>query len=159
MPDSTLTYLFRHNLWANQHLLDVCAELDDEQLDTAVPGTRGSIRDTLVHLFAAEERYAAIFNDEQPQPHLSERNPFPGFDLLRQRAQASGQAFIDIAARDPHDEVLRGVFGDEPYAIPAPTVLLQVINHATEHRAHINTCLTQTGVTPPQLDAWHYEDG
>lgn len=39
-------------------------------------------------------------------------------------------------------------------------VLVQAINHATEHRAQIMTTLTQAGVEPPSLDGWTYgEEG
>jgi uncharacterized damage-inducible protein DinB len=36
--------------------------------------------------------------------------------------------------------------------------MLQAINHATEHRTHIATILTQQGVEPPVLDGWHYNE-
>ena len=52
--------------------------------------------------------------------------------------------------------MLRGVRHGEPYAIEATTVLTQAINHATEHRAHVMTALTQAGVQPPDLDGWAY---
>ena len=35
---------------------------------------------------------------------------------------------------------------------------LQAINHATEHRAHVATILSQHGVAPPELDGWTYDE-
>ncbi len=35
-------------------------------------------------------------------------------------------------------------------------VMLQVINHATEHREQIKSMLTALGVTPPSIDGWDY---
>lgn len=35
-------------------------------------------------------------------------------------------------------------------------VLVQAINHATEHRTQIFTILTQQGLEPPVLDGWTY---
>jgi len=35
----TLTTLFSHNLWANLQLLEVCAQLSDEQLASILNGT------------------------------------------------------------------------------------------------------------------------
>jgi uncharacterized damage-inducible protein DinB len=35
-------------------------------------------------------------------------------------------------------------------------VLVQVINHATEHREQIKSMLSALGVTPPELDGWDY---
>jgi uncharacterized damage-inducible protein DinB len=51
-----LATLFRHNRWANLRLLDTCAGLSDAQWQAGVLGTYGSVRDTLVHLLAAEQR-------------------------------------------------------------------------------------------------------
>jgi hypothetical protein len=56
----TLVELFHHNKWSNLRLLDACAQLNDEQLDASTKGTYGTIRDTLLHLFAAEERYVDL---------------------------------------------------------------------------------------------------
>jgi uncharacterized damage-inducible protein DinB len=35
-------------------------------------------------------------------------------------------------------------------------VLVQVINHATEHREQIKSMLSALGVTPPDIDGWDY---
>lgn len=34
--------------------------------------------------------------------------------------------------------------------------MLQVINHATEHREQIKSMLSALGVTPPDIDGWDY---
>jgi uncharacterized damage-inducible protein DinB len=39
----------------------------------------------------------------------------------------------------------------------APWVLIvQIINHATEHREQIKSMLSALGVTPPSIDGWDY---
>ena len=149
-----LVELFKHNLWANLCLLDACAGLDDAGLDASAVGTAGSIRDTLAHLVNAEARYVAMLH-EVPHPP-PEYFRFPGFAELRQRAQASGEALITFVEGQDLDRVVRGVFQDRPYALTAASPLVQAVNHATEHRAHVNVILTQRGVEPPVLDAWAY---
>ncbi|HKB48257.1 MAG TPA: DinB family protein [Ktedonobacterales bacterium] len=52
--------LFKFNLWANLRLLEACADLEIVELNAALPGTFGSIGETLVHLVAAEERYLTL---------------------------------------------------------------------------------------------------
>ncbi len=52
-----LSDFFTYNLWANLRLLDACTHLSDAQLDATTKGTFGSVRETLMHLFAAEEGY------------------------------------------------------------------------------------------------------
>src|SRR5215472_9532260 len=89
---------FKYNLWANMRLLDACAQLSDAQLDATTKGTYGSVRETLIHLFSAEEGYVRGITGTSPSsPQLKELTTFPGFDELRQRAERSGKALITIA--------------------------------------------------------------
>ncbi len=155
---SALSELFKHNLWANLRLLDVCAGLDEAGLAAGVPGTYGSLRDTFVHLVAAEGRYVALLSDRQPDQSFNERTGFPGWEALRERARHSGEALIAIAQDFDAARVLRGTRNGEAYELPAVVPMLQAINHATEHRTHIATILTQQGVEPPVLDGWHYNE-
>lgn len=153
-----LAHLFKHHLWANSQLLEVCDGLSDGVLDATVSGTYGSVRDTLVHLFAAEERYLIGISDYSPGEPLAEGR-FPGFRVLRERGQMSGEALIDLVGKEDGDRVIRGEhprFGK--YAIPVSTFLAQAINRATEHRAHVCTVLTQQRVEAPVLDVWTYQE-
>ena len=156
--DAIPAYFFEHNTWANLRLLDACAELTEPQLDVAVPGTFGTIRDTLVHLAGNEENYLALLTGEQPEHPLRRGDPFPGMDALRERFQRSGTALAKAAVKLAPDAVLRGTHHGEPYAIHAVVVLLQVINHGTEHRAHVATILSRQGIAPPTLDSWAYHE-
>src|SRR5215469_9063849 len=97
MTAAGLPDFFRFNLWANQRLLDACSTLTDEQLDMTATGTYGSIRDTLIHLFAAEEGYAGHFTGTRPTPRLDDFTAYPSFDELRRRVQMSGTELIAIA--------------------------------------------------------------
>jgi uncharacterized damage-inducible protein DinB len=47
---------------------------------------------------------------------------------------------------------------DVPRPSPGPEqmLLLQAINHGTEHRAQVATTLTPIGVTPPGMDGWDF---
>jgi len=155
---TTLAELYKHNLWANLLSLEACANLTDEQLDTTVLGTYGNLRDTLVHLAGAEERYAASLKN-QPRPPAREHEPFPGFDTLRALLTESGQDLIEIANTARPTDIVRGKNRNgEPFEMSGNVLLIQAINHATEHRAHINLILTHLGLTSPNLDGWAYGD-
>ncbi len=151
-----LSELFKHNRWANLRLLDVCERLDNTQLERTVVGTYGSIRDTFLHLVAAEGRYVALLSDQVPDRTFGERTGFTNWDDLRERAQQSGEALIAIAEDFDAAHVLRGVRNGEPYVMSALVPMIQAINHATEHRVHIAAILTEVGVEPPTLDGWQY---
>jgi uncharacterized damage-inducible protein DinB len=151
-----LVELFRHNLWANLRLLDLCGGLTDEQLALSAPGTYGKVSDTLLHLCGAEERYLMRFDAVSPDSALQRGQPFPGVADLRRHAQRSGEAFVRIAENDPSGQILRGTWQEQPYAIDAAVFLIQAIDHATEHRSHVVGILTQNGVDVPSLDGWTY---
>jgi len=154
---TTLAALYEHNLWANQIMLKRCAELSDEQLDATTTGTYGTIRDTLLHLVGAEERYVTQLTNQPPTPTVRESDPFPGFNELIGVNAASGQSLIEIANEAVPGVVLRGKRRNGgSYEIVNTILLTQAINHATEHRAHINSVLTSLGVEPPDLDGWSY---
>ncbi len=62
MSRPILADAFDHHVWATIKILDACVSLGDEQLATAVPGTYGSIIDTLRHLVAADAGYLFLLS-------------------------------------------------------------------------------------------------
>src|SRR5260370_38087497 len=91
-----LADFFKYTLWANLRLLDACAHLSDAQLDATTRGTFGSVRETLMHIFAGEEGYVQRFTGKFPTHRLQELTTFPGFDELRRRAKRSGERLIAL---------------------------------------------------------------
>lgn len=156
---SILVRLFEHHHWANQGTVTACAELDDAVLDATVVGTRDSVRETLMHIAGAEQRY--VMRLAGLPPAYGERDGWPGIARLRQLLDESGRRLIDLAGRADPDEVLRGEYGGEAYALPAALLYVQAINHASEHRSQIATILTQQGIEPPDVSgwAWHAAHG
>ncbi|HEU5433446.1 MAG TPA: DinB family protein [Thermomicrobiales bacterium] len=147
--------LFDHNRWANLRLIDACAGLDVDQLGATVAGTYGSLGDTLVHLVAAEGRYVYGLGDRSGRARtMSEEMPFPGVAALREHAAWSGDRLIDIAATVDGDPIVEDDWSGEVERLPTSLLMTQAIDHATEHRAHIATILTQLGIQPPEMDGW-----
>jgi uncharacterized damage-inducible protein DinB len=149
---------FKYNLWANLRLLDACGHLSDAQLDATTKGTYGSVRETLMHMFAAEEGYARHFNftGTAPTPPLKELTTFPGFDELRRRAERSGKELIAIAEQGDLSQILH--LDEGTYDAPVIVVLIQAVNHAIDHSSQIATLLSQQDIMPPDLDGWSYND-
>ena len=153
----TLTTIFEHHHWANLRLLDRCAELSDEQLDASVPGTYGTIRDTLAHIVRAEQSYFAristgkrfIFPEDEPPMTIEE---------MAETARATGMGLIEWAPKVAPDDVVQIDWDGTPRDVPKTIILTQVINHATEHRSQVMTIMTQLGVDPPDLQSWAYFD-
>jgi uncharacterized damage-inducible protein DinB len=81
-PDDILTMLYRHNLWANLRLLERCAELTSEQMDARIPGSRGSIHDTLQHIVTAEQSYFSRISTGQPTRRRGEAPPMTIAEIM-----------------------------------------------------------------------------
>lgn len=151
----TLTTLFGHNLWANLRLLELCATLNDEQLDATIIGVYGNIRDTLQHVVTAERSYLSRIRTGQPYRRPEGAPPLTLAEML-DSARASGQGLIESAPTVQADDTVRVDWDGVMIAIPSAILLTQAINHATEHRSQIMAILTQLGIQPPELDGWSF---
>jgi uncharacterized damage-inducible protein DinB len=176
-PGSTftpiLTQMFRHNLWANLTLIDFCETQPADVLETNVPGTFGTIRETLGHLVGTEEGYLSALKGDFEHSSSADEGPNPTLATLRERAlQAgevlalatvrehavkSGEGLVAYAEAAEGDPIVRMIWFDQTYELPASLFLVQAINHATEHRAQIKTALTQAGIAPPEIDGWTWD--
>lgn len=153
----TLDTMFRHNLWANAALFAVCAKLTDEQLDSSIVGTYGTVRETLTHIANAEMSYWHRITTGRPFRRPADAPP-QTLAELQESIRTSGEGLIAAAPTvQPEDTVMVDWEGT-PRAIPSVVILTQVINHATEHRAQIMATLTQLGILPPELDGWTFFD-
>jgi uncharacterized damage-inducible protein DinB len=136
-------------------MIDACAALTDEQLDATMPGTFGSIRATLLHMIGAEDRYVGRLKGEQAGPRM-EDEPFPGFPALRATAERTGNDLIEIAENLDASTILRGTWRGEPYELPIMVLIIQALNHGTEHRTHIGSLMGYQGIEGPDSDGWAY---
>jgi uncharacterized damage-inducible protein DinB len=154
----SLVEMFRHNVWANERLFDACAGLSDAQLDATVIGTFGSIRNTLMHIVGAQERYVAALAETGPISVIREREPFPGLAELRDGVRTSGLALIERAAQAQSGATVTTTWRGKEHTLPVWLLLVQAINHATEHRAQVAAILTQQDIEPPSMDGWTYHE-
>ena len=57
-----------------------------------------------------------------------------------------------------YDETGTASWYGEAFTLPVWLLLVQAINHATEHRAQVAAILTHQGVDPPSMDGWTYHE-
>jgi uncharacterized damage-inducible protein DinB len=155
MEYETIQTLFRHNLWANTLLFEQCAQLNDDQLNSKVIGTYGSIRDTLEHIANAERSYFHRLSTGQPYRRLHDA-PTPTLGELQESIRSSGEGLINIAPSFQAYDSVEVDWDGMPRKVPCAVILTQVINHATEHRAQIMVMMTQLGIQPQDLDGWTF---
>lgn len=163
MPNPFLHRQMRHDVWATEKLLAHCRELTREQQDLTVPGTYGTIRRTLAHIVAADERYLArllgVWNEdplrEAPETTLDEvAKHLPHVKDAVERLFAGATLDADRP------------LGDTPFRRYAPNAprfdmqtwvpATQLINHGVDHRTHVNTILGANGLESLDLQIWPY---
>lgn len=151
MTENILARLFEHNYWANMKIIQACSTLSDEQLDAEPKSvTKGSIRQTLTHLVASQHGYLSLLT----LPVETRVRISPAFDELQETVSKSGEGLLALARGErPLDTQRQTTDG---YFVEPWVVMLQVINHATEHREQICSMLSAQGITPPDSDGWAY---
>ena len=152
MTGTFLEKLFEHNNWANQKIIQACYALSDQQLDMEPhSATKGTIRRTLLHLVHSQQGYLLLLT----MPVDQRTNVAPSFAEAQESARKSGEGLLALARGDrkPFNERLSTTDGF--YTAPW-VVMVQVINHATEHREQIKSMLSALGLTPPDIDGWDY---
>ena len=154
MPSPLLADAFGHHVWATIRVLDACATLDDVQLATIVPGTYGSIIDTLRHLVGADVFYLNVLSG-RAEPFDEEASDIP---TLRAVMEAHGPVWQGLVTDeiDAATDVIE--FEDSGYESHAPLGirLAQAVHHGTDHRSQVCTVLTSLGVEPPAIDVWDF---
>jgi len=155
MTENFLEKLFEHNNWANLQIIQACSALSDEQLDAEPQSvTKGSIRRTLVHLVSSQQGYLRTLTLP-----LEERLDAPtvAFTKLQESASKSGEGLL-VLARGEQKPLKPQLQTRDGYFVESWVLMVQIINHATEHREQINSMLNALGVTPPDLDGWSYAE-
>jgi uncharacterized damage-inducible protein DinB len=155
MTRSVLHDAFGHHVWATIRVIDACLALPPEQLDTTVPGTYGSIIETLRHLVGADASYHWVLSAGD-RPEIEEAD----MDLaeLHTAMEESGPAWAAVVDRDLDAEEIVVRHRDDGTDSHAPRSirLAQVLHHGTDHRSQVCTALTTLGVEPPAIDVWDY---
>jgi len=154
---SDLADAFGHHVWATLTLIDACRQLDSNQLSTAVPGTYGSILDTMRHTVGADSGYLSVLT----RGRLA-RIDEDSMDLDRLRAVmvTNGPAWAALLDEHPDPAEVLTRHRDDGAATGAPIGirLAQAIHHGTDHRSQICTALTILGIEPPDIDVWRYAE-
>jgi len=154
MRASPLADAFGHHVWATIRVLDACATLDAAQLAATVPGTYGSIIDTLRHLVGGDVFYLEVLLG-RPEPFDEPASDIPILRAVMEAHDPAWQRLIsgDIdAATDVIEYELNGYETHAPFGIR----LAQALHHGTDHRSQVCTALTSLGLETPALDVWDY---
>ena len=153
MNDNFLVKLFEHNNWANLQIIQTCSILSEAQLDSEPQSaTMGSIRATLMHLVTSQRGYLALLTlpvEARPNTPLE-------FAESQESVIKSGEGLLELARDEAVKPIKTKLRTRDGYFAEPWLVMVQAINHATEHREQIKSMLSSLGITPPEIDGWTY---
>jgi uncharacterized damage-inducible protein DinB len=153
MNDNFLVKLFEHNNWANLQIIQVCSALSEAQLDSEPQSaTIGTIRTTLLHLVTSQQGYLALLT----LPVEARPDTLLAFAELQESAIKSGEGLLALAKDEPVKPLNTRLRTRDGHFVEPWVVMVQAINHATEHREQIKSILSSLGITPPDIDGWTY---
>ncbi|MGH2408315.1 MAG: DinB family protein [Candidatus Limnocylindrales bacterium] len=149
---------FGHHVWATLKLLDACAGLRPEQLETSVPGTYGPIIGTMRHLVGGDTAYLWVITGGRTRSIEDDEEEHMGLAELRTLTEANGAAWTALLAEDLDADRIVTRHRDDGTDSQAPLSvrLAQAVHHGTDHRSQVCTALTALGIEPPDIDVWAF---
>jgi uncharacterized damage-inducible protein DinB len=146
--------LYSYHDWANTRLLDAVERAPHEAFLGASLGA-ANLRDTLVHTMSAEWIWRSRWQGVSPT-HTLAAGDFPTPAALRERwaeEQRQTRAFIDTLIDERLQQPVEyTTTGGKPQSNLLWHLMLQVANHATQHRSEVALLLTELGCSPGDLD-------
>src|ERR1700689_319147 len=89
--------IYDYNSWANQRTLDSCDALGEEQFTRDLKSSFNSVRDTLVHIVAAEWIWLERWHGRAPTA-FPDAADFPSLESVRHRWATIDRNLLDFVA-------------------------------------------------------------
>lgn len=152
-----LDRLLQHDAWTTQQLLELCVDLNDEQLDREFDIGHRTIRATLDHIIHNMEVWSALMvGAEFPRAAETSVPAMAGrLKMAASRLEAIGR---QIAQRNGWDETWTDTLDDPPREKSFGTAIAHVVTHSMHHRSQLLYLLRLTGVESlPEGDVFSWE--
>ncbi|HZT98118.1 MAG TPA: DinB family protein [Ktedonobacteraceae bacterium] len=147
--------LYDYNYWANTKILDTAEQITDEQLFAPTHDSYGSLHGTLVHMMSAEWVWRTRWLGTSPKAPLRKED-FPSLAAIRSRWNEEEQQMRAFLASLSEENVRRIVqytnMQGQAYSVPLWQLMMQLVNHGTQHRSEAAMILTELGHSPGDID-------
>jgi uncharacterized damage-inducible protein DinB len=156
MNKTDLLFILDYTEWANAKLLQAAEKLSPEQFSATHRTTYGSLRGILVHVLVSyvvwRSRLQEAITPATPpvQEEFTDVATFAAHLLVEHAALRAYVASLDDAGVQRLVDY-RSSRGD-PYRNAVWQIVLQVTNHATQHRSEAAEVLSEYGCSPGDLD-------
>ena len=159
MTPHELHLLFTYNDWANKRALQGASALIPDQSTKPLGNSFSSVRDTLVHMYGAENVWLQRFRGGSPSA-FPDASQFTDLAALESKWNPQAADLLNFVSGLTQEEIDRVVeyktmkFG--VYSNPLWQSLQHLVNHGTYHRGQITTMLRQLGAHPLATDLMHF---
>jgi uncharacterized damage-inducible protein DinB len=148
MKPAEMRELFAFNAWANHRTLGAAEALTAEQFTKAMGSSFGSVRDTLVHIWAVEWVWLERLLGRSPTS-FPDATEFADLASLRPRWAEVEKRWLEYVSRldqtELEEEVSYQTLSSGPSRDPRWQMIQHVVNHGTYHRGQVITMLRQLG--------------
>jgi uncharacterized damage-inducible protein DinB len=161
MNKQDILTLYKYNQWANAKILNVAANVTQEQYLAPASFPHGGLRGTLVHALFAEWIWRKRWEGTSPTFRLKP-DDFPTFESLRTRWLEEEKLLMDFID-NVTDEKLNNPFNynstsGKPYTRILWQAMAHLVNHGTQHRTEAAAILTDIGHSPGDIDLIYFLD-
>lgn len=154
MQVADIQHLYDYNWWANERVLTMAECLSPEQFATASFGSI-NLRTTLVHMVEAQAIWLSRWLGSATIPPAIAIDTAT-IESIRTAWREQKEQITAYLATLNDDDLERDVHYVNRMGIPGSfrldQLMLQVLNHGTQHRSEIAALLTELGHSPGDLD-------
>ncbi|XSG77533.1 DinB family protein [Herpetosiphon llansteffanensis] len=156
MNVAAFRHFYTYHFAENRQLLEqYVAQLSVEQYVQAIPYSLGSVRNQLVHLMSVDETwFSGLRGVDFPEP--LDPNAFPDLAALRNYWAGVESMMRDYLANLHDADLQTKPLDGEDENLIVWQVLLQVVNHGTDHRAQVLRMCHDFGVKTSSQDYIFY---
>lgn len=154
MSHPLLETLFAYDRWATRALIEVCAELSQEEFERPMGIGPGSVERTLNHLVGALFFFADRLNRHAPRPRLEKDGRTKTAAELLALFEQADRELAEAVQRTIESHALSDRFNwtdtdecpiDPEDQIPYALALAQMVDHGIQHRTQVADMLELLG--------------
>jgi uncharacterized damage-inducible protein DinB len=173
MNTADIQTLYAYNRWANRRMFSVLEKLSEEQFTSAMQSSFPSIRESVLHIVAAEWLWLKRWKGASPRATVSDTSNASamgstlsngGVDVDALATLSGLRSFADSIEQERqeflsalNDDVLHARLkytdmGGKQFSMPLAYLLQHLVNHGTYHRGQVTSLLRQVGAETVAFD-------
>jgi uncharacterized damage-inducible protein DinB len=148
--------LYDYNYGLHRRVWDCIMHLSDEQFVQDIDYSIGSVRNHMVHVMGADERWIARIKGI-PVPGFPNIDDYPTRDIAFAKWKESEADILNYVYSLTDDDLQRTIAYDMPHRggmkrSAVWQILSQIVNHGTDHRAQVLSILHRMGAPTLEQD-------